>query len=29
VKGVHWHGLSASIANGRSAEALAKALGGV
>ncbi len=27
VNGVHWHGLSAAIANGRSAEALAKALG--
>ncbi len=27
VGGVHWHGLSAAIANGRSAEALAKALG--
>jgi carboxymethylenebutenolidase len=27
VGGVHWHGLSAAIANGRSAEALAAALG--
>ncbi len=27
VNGTHWHGLSAAIANGRSAEALAKALG--
>ena len=27
VNGVHWHGLSAAIANGRGAEALAKALG--
>jgi carboxymethylenebutenolidase len=27
VGGTHWHGLSAAIANGRSAEALAKALG--
>ncbi|HET6183467.1 MAG TPA: dienelactone hydrolase family protein [Acetobacteraceae bacterium] len=27
MNGVHWHGLSAAIANGRSAEALAKALG--
>jgi len=27
VNGIHWHGLSAAIANGRSAEALAKALG--
>jgi carboxymethylenebutenolidase len=27
VKGTHWHGLSAAIANGRSAEALAAALG--
>ena len=27
VNGIHWHGLSATIANGRSAEALAKALG--
>ena len=26
VNGTHWHGLSATIANGRSAEALAKAL---
>ncbi|MGE0419316.1 MAG: dienelactone hydrolase family protein [Acetobacteraceae bacterium] len=26
VNGIHWHGLSAAIANGRSAEALAKAL---
>jgi carboxymethylenebutenolidase len=26
VKGIHWQGLSATIANGRSAEALAKAL---
>jgi carboxymethylenebutenolidase len=26
VGGVHWHGLSAAIANGRSAEALAGAL---
>ncbi|HET6608235.1 MAG TPA: dienelactone hydrolase family protein [Rhodopila sp.] len=29
VNGIHWHGLSATIANGRSAQALAKALGGV
>lgn len=27
VKGTHWHGLSATIANGRSAEVLAKVLG--
>ncbi|MBS0644887.1 MAG: dienelactone hydrolase family protein [Proteobacteria bacterium] len=27
VNGIHWHGLSAAIANGRSAEALAAALG--
>ena len=27
VNGVHWHGLSAAIANGRSAEALARAIG--
>jgi carboxymethylenebutenolidase len=27
VKGIHWHGLSATIANGRSAEVLARALG--
>ena len=27
VGGTHWHGLSATIANGRSAEALAAALG--
>jgi carboxymethylenebutenolidase len=27
VNGIHWHGLSAAMANGRSAEALAKALG--
>jgi len=27
VNGIHWHGLSAAIANGRSAAALAKALG--
>jgi carboxymethylenebutenolidase len=27
VKGIHWHGLSATIANGRSAEVLVKALG--
>ncbi len=27
VNGIHWRGLSAAIANGRSAEALAKALG--
>ncbi len=27
VNGIHWHGLSATIANGRSAEVLAKALG--
>jgi carboxymethylenebutenolidase len=26
VKGIHWHGLSATIANGRSAEVLVKAL---
>ena len=26
VNGIHWHGLSAAMANGRSAEALAKAL---
>jgi carboxymethylenebutenolidase len=27
VNGIHWHGLSATIANGRSAEVLVKALG--
>ncbi|HVY17510.1 MAG TPA: dienelactone hydrolase family protein [Rhodopila sp.] len=27
VNGIHWHGLSATIANGRSAETLVKALG--
>lgn len=27
IDGIHWHGLSATIANGRSAEALAAALG--
>ncbi|HVZ08332.1 dienelactone hydrolase family protein [Rhodopila sp.] len=27
VNGIHWHGLSAAIANGRSADALARALG--